>query len=104
MMTQHSAQRAQDGWYPDSLAHLGDELRRLDTRIQQHLATRRPPRLAAQDMAAAKGVYITHEEVEALLDQDDAEDTSPHTLAADHLDTTIATRITASAEQGIFLS
>jgi hypothetical protein len=68
MMTQHTVQRAQDAWYADSLAHLRDELRRLDTRLQRYLATRRLPRLAAQDMAAAKGVYITHDEVDALLD------------------------------------
>ena len=71
-MAKHKEQLAQLAWYPDSLAHLVDELRRLDTLIQQHIATLRPRRLATQGMAAAKGVYITHEEVDALLDQEDA--------------------------------
>ena len=37
--------------------------------IRRHIATLRPQRLAAQGMMASKGVYITHEEVDALLDQ-----------------------------------
>ena len=53
---------------------------------------------------ASKGVYITHEEVDALLDQEGADDAQPHALASDLLDTTIADKITASAKRGIFLS
>src|SRR5882672_3991160 len=104
MMARQKGQPAPSAFYQDSLAHLVDELRQLDTRIQRHIATRRPQRLAAQDMAAAKGVYITHDEVDALLNQEDADDVQPCALAADHLDTTIAAHITASAQQGIFLS
>jgi len=104
MMAKHKEQLAQLAWYPDSLAHLVDELRRLDTLIQQHIATLRPRRLATQGMAAAKGVYITHEEVDALLDQEDCDDAQPRASAFDHLETTIAAKITASAVQGIFLS
>src|SRR5262249_16950133 len=54
--------------------------------------------------AASKGVYITHDEVDALLNQEDTEDAQPHALAADHLETTIAANIMANAQQGIFLS
>jgi hypothetical protein len=104
MMTQRKEPLAQHALYQDSLAHLVDELRRLDTLIQQHIATHRPQRLAAQGMAASKGVYITHDEVDALLNQEDTEDAQPHALAADHLETTIAANIMASAQQGIFLS
>ena len=103
-MTKRQGQPAQHAWYQDSLAHLVDELRRLDTLIQRHIATHRPQRLAAQGMAAAKGVYITHDEVDALLDQEDADDAQPRAVASDHLDTTIAAKMSASAEQGIFLS
>ena len=104
MMTKRQGQPTQHAWYQDSLAHLVDELRRLDTLIQRHIATHRRQRLAAQGMAAAKGVYITHDEVDALLDQEDADDAQPRAVAADHLDTTITANVSASAEQGIFLS
>ena len=105
MMTKRKELLAQPVVYPDSLAHLVDELRRLDTLIQRHIATLRPQRLAAaQDMAAAKGVYISHEEVDALLDQENVADTQPRALVSDHLEMTIAANITASAQQGIFLS
>ena len=104
MMEQQKTQLAQGAFYQDSLAHLVDELRRLDMRIQRHITTLRPQCLAAQGMAAAKGVYITHDEVDALLNQKDADDAQPRAVAADHLDTTFAANITASAQQGIFLS
>jgi SpoVK/Ycf46/Vps4 family AAA+-type ATPase len=94
---------AQSVFYQDSLAHLVDELRNLDRLIQRHIAALHPP-TAARDMATSKGVYITHEEVDALLDQEVADDGQPHALTSDHLDTTIANKIAASAERGIFLS
>src|SRR5262252_6485576 len=103
MMTQRKEPLAQHAFYQDSLAHLVDELRRLDTLIQRHIATHRPQNLATQGMAASKGVYITHDEVDALLNQEDAADAQPHTLAADRLETTLATNITASVQQGLFL-
>ena len=77
---------------------------RLDMLIRRHIATLRPQRLAAQGMMASKGVYITHEEVDALLDQEGADDAQPQALASDRLDTIIASKITASAKRGIFLS
>src|SRR5262245_7032424 len=105
MMTKPKEQLAQRTFYQDSVAHLVDELRRLDTLIQQYVATLRPRRLAAQGMAATKGVYITHEEVDVLLAQEDAQndciDAQPRVLASDHLETTIAAKIAASAQQGI---
>jgi hypothetical protein len=104
MMAKQKEQRAQRTFYQDSLAHLVDELRQLDTLIQRHIATLRPQRLATQGMAASKGVYITHEEVDALLNQEDAVDAQPRTLASAHLETAIAANIAASAQQGPFLS
>ena len=103
-MAKQKGQPAQHAFYQDSVAHLVDELRRLDMLIRRHIATLRPQRLAGQGMMASKGVYITHEEVDALLDQESAGDAHPHALASDHLDTTIADKITASAKGGIFLS
>jgi ATP-dependent 26S proteasome regulatory subunit len=104
MMAKRKEQLAQHAFYQDSLAHFVDELRQLDTLIQRHIATLRPRRLAAQGMAASKGVYITHDEVDALLNQEDADDAQPRVLASDHLETTIAANVIASAQQGIFLS
>ena len=95
---------AQHAFYQHSLAHLVDELQQLDTLLQRHIATRRSRRLAAQGLAVSKGVYITHEEVDALLAQADSDDAQPRTLASEHLKTTIAAQITASAQQGVFLS
>ena len=71
-MAKQKGQAAQRAFYQDSAAHLGDELRRLDTLIRRHNAALRPQRKAAQGMMASKGVYITHEEVDALLDQEGA--------------------------------
>ena len=104
MMAKQKGQPAQSAFYQDSLTHLVDELRRLDRLIRRHIAAVRPQRLAAQGMMASKGVYITHEEVDALLDQESADDAQPRALASDHLETTIADKITASAKRGIFLS
>ena len=104
MMAQQKEQPAQSAFYQDSLAHLVDELRRLDMLIRRHTATLRPQRLAAQGMMASKGVYITHEEVDALLDQEGADDAQPQASASDRLDTIIANKIAASATRGIFLS
>jgi AAA+ superfamily predicted ATPase len=104
MMAKRTAPLAQRAFYQDSLAHLADELRRLDRLIQQHIATHRPQRLAVQGIAATKGVYITHDEVDALLDQEDAAGAPPRALATTDLETTIVANITASAQQGIFLS
>jgi hypothetical protein len=103
-MTRRQTQQASTLLYQDSLAHLVDELRNLDTLIRRHIATLRPRRLAAQELMASQGVYITHEEVDALLDQEGADDAQPRALASDHLDTSIAAKVTASSNQGIFLS
>src|SRR4026209_2161743 len=104
MMAKQERQLVQRAFYQNSLAHLVDELQQLDTLLQQHIARRRLWRLAAQGLAVAKGVYITHEEVDALLAQEDSDDAQPRALASDHPGSTIAAKITASAQRGIFLS
>src|SRR5215467_4495632 len=103
-MTRQQIQQTSTLFYQDSLAHLVDELRQLDARIQRYLVTLHPQRLAAQDMAASKGVYIMQEEVDALLEQGDSDDAQPRTVTSDLQESTIAAKISASAEQGIFLS
>jgi hypothetical protein len=104
MMAKQKGQAAQSAFYPDSVTHLVDELRRLDMLIRRQIAALRPQRLAAQGMMASKGVYITHEEVDALLDQEATNNPQPDALVSDRLDTTIADKIATSAERGIFLS
>jgi winged helix domain-containing protein/ATPase family protein associated with various cellular activities (AAA) len=104
MRAKPKRQPPESAFYQDSLTHLSDELRRLDRLIQRRIAALRPQRLAAQGMMASKGVYITHEEVDALLDQEGTDDAQPLVLASDLQETTIADKITASAKRGIFLS
>jgi Winged helix domain, variant/ATPase family associated with various cellular activities (AAA) len=104
MKAKQKGQPAGSAFYQDSLTHLLDELRNLDTLIQRHIETIRPQRLAVQGMMASKGVYITHEEVDALLDQEATNDAQPDALVSDRFDRTIANKTAASAERGIFLS
>jgi cytidylate kinase len=104
MSAKQKGQPMQSAFYQDSLTHLGDELRRLDVLIRRQIAALRPHGLATQAMMVSKGVFITHEEVDALLDQEGADDTQPRELASDLLGTAIADKITESAKRGIFLS
>jgi AAA+ superfamily predicted ATPase len=103
MKAKQKRQSAQSVFYQDSLAHLVDELRNLDVLIRRHIAALRRQRLAAQGMMASKGVFITHAEVDALL-QEGTDDTQPRDLTSHLQETAIADRITESANQGIFLS
>ena len=102
MSAKPKGQTVQSGFYQDSLSHLTDEFRRLDMLIRRHVAAIRPQRLAAQGMMASKGVYIAHAEVDALLEQES--DAQPRVLSSPLEETTIAEKIAASAERGIFLS
>src|SRR5262245_16443794 len=104
MSAKQKGQPTQSAFYQDSLTHLGDELRRLDVLIRRQIAALHPQRLAAQGMMASKGVYITHEEVDALLNQEGTDNAQPPGLASDLRETTIADKITESAKRGIFLS
>src|SRR5262249_41965296 len=104
MKAKQKRQPVQSAYYQDSFTHLADELRRLDMLLRQRVVALRPQRRAVQGMMASKGVYITHEEVDALLDQEGTNDAQPDTLVSDRLDTTIANKTAASAERGIFLS
>src|SRR5215510_721864 len=104
MKAKQKRQPVQSAYYQDSLTHLLDELRNLDNLIRRHIETLRPERLAVQGMMASKGVYITHEEVDALLNQEATNDAQADALVSDRLDTTIANKTAASGERGIFLS
>jgi hypothetical protein len=104
MTAKQKEESAQSAFYQDSLTHLADELRRLDMLIRRQVAALRPKRLTAQGLMASKGVYITHEEVDALLNQEGTDDAQPRVLASDLQENTIADKIAASAKRGIYLS
>ena len=79
-MVQPQAPRESALFYEDSTAHLADELCKLDLLIQQCVLVSRPQRQALQGMAASRGVYISHEEVDALLGQEAAPEAEPPVL------------------------
>ena len=83
-MVQRKAPRESALFYEDSAAHLADELRKLDLLIQQCVLVLRQQRQALQGMAASKGVYISHEEVDALLGQEAAPEPEPSVLTELH--------------------
>src|SRR5262249_15754067 len=96
-------------FYEDSADHLADELRKLDLLIQQRVLVLRQQRQTLQGIAAAKGVYISHEEVDALLGPEAAPEPESPVLTALHhqwetLQGAIEARISGSAERGIFLA
>jgi AAA+ superfamily predicted ATPase len=103
MTAKQRRQPPQSAFYQDSVAHLVDELQNLDVLIRRHIAALRPKRLAAPGIMASKGVFITHEEADALLNQEGTDDTQPHELVSD-LRKTITDKISGTARQGIFLS
>jgi ATPase family associated with various cellular activities (AAA) len=99
---------ASDRPYPDSLAHLSDELRRLDLLIRLRAATIPLHNQAAPEVQAARTVYITREEVDWLL----AEGSAPPAggAAAARLraelarcSSEITTRVQRSLETGVVL-
>ena len=104
MIAKHKGEVAQSAFYQDSLTHLRDELQRLDRLIRRHVAALGTERLAADGMMASKGLYITREQVDALLDEKTGDAIQPSVSGSKLQDTVIAEKITASAERGIFLS
>jgi ATP-dependent 26S proteasome regulatory subunit len=108
-MVRRKARRESALFYEDSAAHLADELRQLDLLLQRRVLTLRQQRQALQGMAAAKGVYISHEEVDALLDQKAAPEPEPSVLSEllhqwETVQGAIDAKIRGSAERGIFLA
>src|SRR5262249_34186634 len=104
MKAKQKRQPLQSAYYQDSLTHLLDALPNLDNLTRRHIEPVRPERLAVQGMMASKGVYITHEEVDALLNKEATNDAQADALVSDRLDPIMANKPAASAERGIFLS
>ncbi|MEV8509053.1 ATP-binding protein [Actinoplanes sp. NPDC051475] len=84
--------------YPDSLAHLADELRRLDLTIRRRLATATLLNDLAPQGQTARTVYITRDEVEWLLDTGGPPGTSAPELdeVLDQVSAVIAARVRAA--------
>lgn len=104
MKAKQKGQPAQSAFYEDSRVYLVDELRNLDALIRGHIAALRPQRPPGQGIMASKGVFITHEEVDALLNQEWTDDTQAGDLASHLQEIAITNKITESAKRGIFLS
>ena len=108
-MDQPKIQNQSAQFYADNAAYLADELRRVDLLIARRMTTLRRQQQETQGLAANKGVYITHEEVEALLNRDETSVVDHDTSASlDHqlheLEHEINNKIAGSCEQETFLS
>jgi hypothetical protein len=94
--------------YDDNAAHLCDELRRLDLLIRQRAGAARRGREITDGLAASKGLFISHDEFDALLRHGAAD--PPRTPAASgaedrlaELEAAIEAKVKASIERGVFL-
>lgn len=96
-------------FYKNNYEHLADELKKLDLLIQLRTAAFRLKIQAMQKTAASQHMYISHEEVDWLLSQNDP-------FVADHpdlqkirnqleiLQNEINTRVNTTIERGVFLA
>ena len=72
-------------YYETNAAHLTDELQKLDLLIQRRFIQLRLQRDTEQGMSATKGLYISHEEADALLHQGVSSDLMiPEVTTIDH--------------------
>jgi hypothetical protein len=102
--TNHSASA-----YADSFSHLADALRQLDLLIQLRIAALRLTTWAVPQASANQQMYISHEEVDWLLQRDGSSEGSSAALAEisrriKALHDEIGARLASSVEQGVFLS
>ena len=97
-----------DASYCRNVDHLTDELAKLDSLLQQRVAAIRERDRMAPGLAASRGVYISDDEVDALLEPERRSDTESSAAVASAgwraLDDRIAARMAASAERGIVLT
>ena len=95
-------------FYRDSADHLMDELEKLDALLQQRCEAFREQGQSGAGLAASRGVYITDQEVEGLLDPASRREAEQNAAkGADRwrtLGDAIAVRLAGSAERGIALT
>jgi ATPase family associated with various cellular activities (AAA) len=93
--------------YDDNAAHLSDELRRLDILIERRAMDVRRRHEMTDGLAAAKGVFISNEEFDALLrpaGSDEADAKAPRDQdRLTEFDDAMHASIEASLERGVFL-
>jgi ATP-dependent 26S proteasome regulatory subunit len=87
--------------YDDHLAHLADELRLLDLLIGSRLTTLD---LAPDPDQASRAVYITRQEVEALLADGHGDPVAPDRTALDEFTAHVGARVAASTQAGVRLT
>ena len=92
----------------DNAAHLRDELRKLDMLIERRALALGRPRRLTEGLAASKGVFISHEEFDALLRHAEPDEAAV-AAASDGQDRltsfedAIAASVNAALERGVFL-
>jgi ATP-dependent 26S proteasome regulatory subunit len=96
-------------FYPDNFAHITDELRKLDLIIQRRIMRFRQEIQALQEGLASRNVYITHDEVDRMLEPNNLSENSPIELTEINnrisiLQNEINQKVEQSIKQGIFLA
>lgn len=91
-------------WYADNHAYLADELRKLDAVLRLRVAAFRREGAGAE--ASQHGLFITHDEVDGLLDEQGSGaggDTREARWHVDRLQRQIAAKAGESLRRGVFL-
>jgi SpoVK/Ycf46/Vps4 family AAA+-type ATPase len=95
--------------YKDNYNHISEELQKLDLLIQQQVVTLRLNLQTMQEACGEKQTYISHQEVDWMLGQNDTFSADHPELQAigkqiDTLQNKINDRVTNSIEHGVFLT
>jgi ATP-dependent 26S proteasome regulatory subunit len=96
-------------FYMDNYDHLADELRKLDLLIQLRVMAFRLKTKAMQEASVSQQMYISHDEVDWLLSQNESLETEPPELIEirkrlEILQSEINAKVTRSTERGVFLA
>jgi len=106
---QKTAKKTMSIFYPDNFAHITDELRKLDLLIQRRVMTFRQENRALQEGLASRTAYITHDEIDRILELDNLQENSQIELTEINNRITerqkeINHKVEQSIQQGIFLA
>lgn len=106
MTVQEATYRPEAGtFYGDNYAHLADELRKLDILIRLRVTALRQ-QMQARAAAASSNMYVSHEEVDRLLDEEyrpTSVDQVEIRQALDHLQNEIQAGVMEGLNRGVFL-
>ncbi len=109
MITQEKDKKHTEPVYKENYDHLADELRKLDLLIKLRITASRVKNQAVKAAAVHHQPYISDEEVDWLLSQNDSDEFGHPQLQElrkrlEGLQSEIDARITHSIEQGVFLA